>query len=124
MNTEAFLSAYNESRNGMDNFYQHWAVRCFAYSEGVRECANEGIAWLIDIAATELPGVIRKHGETLATLNVKVKNGKAQLTLSGPGDIPLGWSKTVDWTDMPDGEYAFLIANEGGEFRMILVSEY
>jgi hypothetical protein len=124
MNPEKFLSAYNESRNGTDQFYQHWFVRSFAYSSGVRECMNEGISWLVDIAATELPKVIRKSGENLVTLCVRVVDSKALLYATVSGDAPLPWKKKVGWTDMPDGDYNFLIADEGGQFRMILVSEY
>ncbi len=128
MNDAEFLKAYNASRNGTDNFYRHWAVHSFAYSEGVRECANEGIAWLVDIAATELPSVIRKVRENLATLTVVAKDGWARLSLTGSGDVPVPqskpWVKRIDYTDLPAGEYNFLIADEGGEFRMVLVTEY
>ena len=124
MNDAEFLKAYNASRNGTDNFYRHWAVRSFAYSEGVRECANEGIAWLVDVAATELPKIIRKSGASLVTLHVAASANKALLALTGSGDAPLPWRKKIEWTDLPAGEYDFLIADEGGEFRMILVTEY
>ena len=40
MNTEKFLKAYNESRNGCNFFVRHPFARRFQYSDGVLECAD------------------------------------------------------------------------------------
>ena len=127
MNTEAFITAYNESRNGADFFVRHALVRTFAFSNGVQECADAGCHWLIDIAATEIPAVMRKEGENLVTFAARVSDGEAGLTLLGSGDRRLRWTRHIDMTDMPEGEWNFLIADEGEgptPFRMILVTEY
>lgn len=127
MDNEKFLAAYNASRNGCGSFIRHPLVRIFAYSDGVQECATAGMYWLLDILATETPKVIRKAEESLASVLVTVKSGKADITLSGYGDAPLPWKKRIGWTDMPDGEFNFLISDEmmgDTPFRMILVSEY
>ena len=127
MKTEDFIRAYEESRNGANQFYRHPLVRNFAYSDGVQECAEAGCYWLIDIAATEVPAVMRKEAETLATLIVTVTDGTAAIRLTGSGDRVLPWSKTIYVTDLPNGEWVFLIADEGGgptPFRMILITEY
>lgn len=129
MKTEDFIRAYSEPRNGADHFIRHWAVRTFAYSNGVEECADAGCHGLIDIAATEVPAVMRKKGESLATLRVTVKDGQCVMGLTGSGDRDLGWSRRIEWTDLPTGAWDFLIADEGDDreltpFRMILVTEY
>lgn len=127
MNTETFSSAYNASRNGCDHFIRHPLVRKFAYSDGVAEVANTGCHWLLDILATELPAVMNQHADVSnqCIVHVVVKDSVAHLRAEMEDDV-VAWQRTVDWTDLPDGEYKFLIANDGGDtpFRMILITEY
>ena len=128
MNTQAFLSAYNDkSRNGANEFIRHGLVRSFVMSDGVHDCAEAGCHWLMDIAATELPKVLITKDEYMGILSAKVKNGKAKLSMTGSGDVKL-WSRTIDYTDMPDGTWKFYVSNDSSEdlrrFTMILPSEY
>ena len=123
MNTEQFTKAYNESRNGCNHFVRHPLVRSFQYTDGVQECAEAGCYWLLDIAATELPAVMRKKGEHMAVLTVKVKDGTGRLTATGSGEAKV-WSKKIDSTDMPEGKWEFYITDEGERFAMILPTEY
>ena len=126
MNTEKFLSIYSETRNGCNDFYRHPLVPKFAFSDGVRDLADTGVWWLLDIAATEIPAVLKASGEHQGTFDVKVKDGRALLLFS-VDDGHYIWKKRIDWTDMPDGKWQFLIANEGQgatPYRMILVKEY
>jgi hypothetical protein len=126
MNTTAFIKAFNASRNGADNFYRHPLARGVVYSNGIKECCEAGCYWLLDIIATEFPRVMVKWDETLLTINVKVADGKAVIELSGSGDVPRG-TRIIHSTDMPDGEWPMLLANDDGEgqaFSLILVSEY
>jgi len=124
MNTETFLKAYNESRNGVNDFFRHPLVRSFAYSDGIMNVADTGCWWLIDIAATELPAVLKKKGQYMGTLTATTKGGKAKLTMTGSGDVLL-WKRKIDYTDMPDGEWNFFVSiEEDGSARMILSSEY
>ena len=123
MNTEKFIQTYNESRNGANEFYQHPLVRKFAYSDGVRDCAECGIYWLIDIAATELPNILTEHREYLGVLTASVKGSVANLRMTGSCDLVL-WNRTIDWTDMPDGDWVFFISDDGDHFTCILPSEY
>lgn len=127
MNTEKFLSVYNESRNGANGFFRHPLCSNFAYSDGVQECAEAGCYWLLDILATELPRVMRGARENLVTVTVTVKKGKAKITASGSGDVLLPWKKSISWTDLPEGKWVFLLADEQAgstPFKIILVSEY
>ena len=123
MNANAFKKAYGESRNGANQFFRHGLARGFVFSDGVNDCANAGCRWLVDIAATELPAVLRRKNENMGTLKATVAKRKAKLTMDGSGDVRL-WARSIDYTDMPDGEWVFLITVDGPESVMILVSEY
>lgn len=126
MNIEKFKQVYAESRNGCNEFILHPLVRSFAMSDGVRDLADTGVWWLLDIAATEIPAVLKKSEEYQGTFEARVAKGVANLLFSVDDGIYI-WKRRIDWTDMPDGKWQFLIANEGqGEapYRMILVKEY
>lgn len=123
MNTEQFTKAYNESRNGCNHFVRHPYVSKFQYTDGVQDCAKAGCFWLVDIAATELPTAMRKKGEHMVVLTIKVKDDKGRLTATGSGDVKV-WSKKLDFTDLPEGKWEFYISDEGERFAMILPSEY
>ena len=118
-----FKKIYEESRNGANHFIRHPLVRSFAISDGMHDAAETGIWWLVDIAATELPAVLKKSGQYMGVLICKVKKGKATLTMTGAGDVKL-WSRRVDYTDMPDGTWNFFVTSEEGGDRMILPTEY
>lgn len=128
MDEVKFKAAYNECRNGADKFYRHPLARNFAYSNGVQECAEAGCYWLLDILGTELPSVFRanEHISNMASVHVVVRNSAAHIRAEFEDDH-VAWRKEVDITDLPDGDYVFLVADEfEGEcrYRMILVSEY
>lgn len=123
METEKFIEAYHASRNGANEFYRHGMVSRFHYSDGVRDCAQAGAYWLLDILATELPALMRREGEGLLDVHVQVAGGKAELSAGGSGDRRV-WSKAIDWTDLPDGEWVFYVVDEGARFAMILPTEY
>jgi hypothetical protein len=123
MNTEQFINAYNESRNGANYFLRHGLVRKFQFSDGVRQCAEAGCYWLLDIFATESAMVLRKKQENFGVLTVKVKESKATMTMTGSGDVRL-WRKVIDYTDMPEGNWVFYLSDEGERFALILPKEY
>jgi hypothetical protein len=128
MNIEKFKTAYNEFRNGCNNFIRHPLARNFAYSDGVGECADAGCHWLLDILATELPPVFKmnEHVSNMVSIHVKVKDGAAVIRAEFEDDLT-AWKRQIDWTDMPEGTWNFLVSNEPqapAPFRMILVSEY
>lgn len=127
MNTEKFLEAYNESRNGCDHFIRHPLVRSFAYSDGVQQCAEAGCYWLLDILATELPAEFKKNeGALMCVVTVTAEDGKADIDARFTDEVS-AWSKHIDMTDLPDGEWVFIICDdmEGPTpYRMILPKEY
>jgi hypothetical protein len=124
MNNEAFISAYNESRNGANYFVRHWAARSLQFSDGVEQCAEAGCMWLVDIIATECLKPLRDSGEVMGFVTAKVADGQADLSLSVRDGEPPAWSRHIDLTDMPDGEWQFFLADEGTRFALILPKEY
>lgn len=128
MKTEEFKRVYEEVRNGCNGLIRHPLVRNFAISDGVRDLADTGVWWLIDILATELPAEFRRNAEVsnTAVIKVKVTNGVGLITAEFEDDI-IAWKKAGVHTDLPDGEWLFYIADEldgDARYRCILMSEY
>lgn len=129
MDTEKFKAAYNASRNGCNEFIRHPLARSFAYTDGAQECAEAGCYWLIDILATELPAEFRKQNNVPSTCVVTVAVAKHKAVIRAEfEDGVVAWSKKIDMTDMPDGDWQFYLADEGPDtnarYRCILLSEY
>ncbi len=124
MNTEAFTQAYNQFRNGANFFVRHPLARRFQYSDGVQACAESGCYWLLDIAATEIPKVLRQHKEPLGILYARVSESQAELSLELEDDVPPAWKKSIPWTDLPTGEWVFEIVDERERVAMILITEH
>jgi hypothetical protein len=123
MNTDAFKRAYGESRNGTDKYHRvNPFVRRFLATDGVKECAEAGCYWLLDIFATELPPLL-KVGD-FGVIKVEVVGSKLRAVMETDDDKPPVWVKTVDYTDMPDGEWMFYINNDGEHVICCLPTEY
>lgn len=129
MDIERFKAAYNESRNGANYFVNH-QLRItpggvpFHYSDGVKDCADAGCYWLLDVIATECPGPLRTSGDVMSIVEVEVNQGKADLRLTISDNAPPIWSKHVDLTDMPDGRWVFELVDEGERFALALLTEH
>lgn len=126
MDVVKFTEAYNLHRNGCNGFYRHSLVRSFHYSDGVRDCAIAGCYWLLDIMATELPIVLRRHRHesSLVTVSAIINGGKSVLKAITPAGKQV-WSKRIDTTDMPIGVWKFEVTDElENGLRCILPSEY
>lgn len=124
MNTAAFVSAYNESRNGANRMIRHPLVRQFIMSDGVVDCADAGCWWLMDIIATEAPKQMAIADETLLVITVKAVKAVASIRATGRGDRLLKWRRNDINTDMPDGMWNFYLALDSENFVLILPSEY
>lgn len=124
MNTEAFKLAYGMSRNGANDFFRHSLVKHFHYSDGVQQCAEAGVYWLLDVVATEFLKPLRTSGESMGILEVLVVDGGAKIELTISEDTPPVYRKRIALTDMPDGKWAFYLADEGERFALILPTEY
>lgn len=130
MDTKSFIAAYSSSRNGTDSFTRHWLVRSFVFSDGVRECADAGCHWLLDIIATEaLPRFKRAlayEGYTQVTIEVIVKNDAAVIEMAAADNQPALWTRAIEYTDMPEGTWTFLLSGGEGDglHKLILLTEY
>ena len=129
MNTEKFTQIYNESRNGANGFIRHPLARNFAFSDGVRDLADTGCWWMLDIFATELPAVFRKNEDVsnqCIVTAVVTPNQRASLYAEFEDGV-VAWKRGGIQTDLPVGRWKFLVADEGEgptPYRMILISEY
>lgn len=125
MNTDKFTAAYKESRNGTNFFVRHALARRFIYSDGVQECADAGCHWLLDILGTELPAEFKKRvGERMCVVKVTAMDGKADIVGSFYDDDPNPYRRAIDFTDLPDGTWTFLVRFEGEQYACILPTEY
>lgn len=125
MNTQDFIAAYNESRNGADHFVRHPLVKSFHYSDGVQSLAETGCYWLLDVLATEIRqrDFIAKDAY-LCIVSIMVKGGIGIIEGKFSDDDPAPYRKRVN-TDMPDGEWLLYLSNDGdGVIRCILPTEY
>lgn len=129
MKRDVFLQVINEPRNGANAMFRHPLCPWFAISDGVRELADTGCWWLIDICATELPLVFKRNELDTALIKLNSSNGMGKLSLLETEDHCV-WEKIIGSTDLPDGEFLLYLAHENwrkptdSPFRMILASEY
>lgn len=122
MNQEAFLKAYNESRNGTNGYTRHMLTPKLVYSDGVKECAEAGGYWLLDLVGTEVAPLALKSYD-LGLIYVVVRQNEANIRLEFDDDV-IAWRKNIRYTDLPDGNFTFAIQNNDGVAVMILMSEY
>lgn len=125
MDNKAFQAAYTESRNGANGFYRHSLVRYFVYSDGVKECAEAGCYWLLDVIGTEIAPRIRQgiNGDHGGWVVVTVKNSKAKIALEIEEGKPV-FTKNISHTDMSDGKYEFEIGFDGAVVALSLITEH
>lgn len=125
MNQEEFLKAYNQSRNGANAFYFNRLYPNFQYSDGVRECAQAGCYWLLDILGTELPKLMRERHYLFMVVTVSVSEGQAHIKGDFEDMETDPYTKYIEYTDMPDGNWVFYIAYSGHDkFNCYLPSEH
>ena len=96
------------------------------YSDGVKECADAGCHWLLDIVATEGIDFMRKNAQTFQGVGfVRVEVGDESCVIYVESDDHRqDWSCDIEYTDLPDGTFNFMLTDEGDHFFMILMSEY
>lgn len=124
MNTQRFLDAYQESRNGANFFVRHWAAHSFHFSDGVQECAEAGCHWRLNIFATEFPTLFRSTPDAhMLVVNVTVKDSKADI-VGEFYDNATAYKRHIEYTDLPEGVWTFYICTEENCFKCILPTEY
>ena len=125
MDTDKFKSAYAESRNGVDHFCRNPLYPKFLYSDGVKECAEAGCYWLLDILGTEVPAKFKANPNAyLMIVEVTVQGSSADIVGSFTDNV-VDYQRCIEWTDLPEGAWTFYIGNDGdGLLRCILPTEY
>jgi hypothetical protein len=125
MDNQAFLTAYRAPRNGTDTFHFNPMYRRFKYSDGVKQCAEAGCYWLLDILGTELPGEFRSRtNASTCMVTVEVMDASAHITGEFVDEDPNPYRRSVDYTDMPEGQWNFYVSFDGDDYFCILISEY
>lgn len=126
MNIDAFKKAYNESRNGTNQFHYAKLLPNFLYSDGMKECAEAGCYWLLSLLGSELPNEFDKRTDDyLCVITLKVNGGKAVILGEWQDNDPMPYTKVIHITDMPDGDWKFFVSeSDGNRLLCILPSEY
>lgn len=103
---------------GSERRVRHPLNRRFIYTEGVDTVAQRaGAYWLLDIIATEcVPLLLREHevhGEWMLFVYFHVSDGAGVLELKRDENEPTLWSRDIDYTDFPAGDWLFYLSMDG-----------
>ena len=112
----------NELANfyGSEKIYRHSLNRHVLYTEGVQFFAEKaGCYWFLDILATE-PAIQQCMRDNGAIIWFKVKGGKAMIYCRTDSGEPSCFTRKIDLTDAPEGEWKFYFFNS----VIMLPSEY
>lgn len=109
---------------GTDQWYRHAFNKTCTYTDGVKAFAQNaggGAYWLLDILMTE-PLVLKSMRSLhfiAIWLNV-TEDGKADLTVRRDIGDPILFSRAIDRTDCPAGEWRFYFVDN----VLMIPSEY
>lgn len=108
-------SSAHEIRNalaqctGSEHWYRHPFVRACLYTDGAKLFAEmAGAYWFLDIVATEILPFQRKEEFIVVTLAV---TGSIARITADDGNGNVLWSRGIAFTDCPEGEWKFYLAN-------------
>lgn len=120
-NTKVSPSAIRQALShctGTENWYRHPLVRGFIYTDGVKTFARmAGAYWFLDIAATEVLPFQKQEEFILVVLAVK---DDAAVISAEDGNGKSVWSRNIEFTDCPEGEWKFYLVNN----TLLVPSEY
>lgn len=103
---------------GTDHWYRHPLVRSCLYTDGARTFAEmAGAYWFLDIVATEVLPFQRKEEFIVVTMTV---TGSTARIVADDGNGNPFWSRDIEFTDCPEGEWKFFVQNN----TMFVPSEY
>ena len=129
MNTQDFHRALKEVRNGADYFMRHPLTPRSLISSGLREVADTGCWWLVDLLCTGYAHQLKlddKAGRISGTpiVEVKTRGGVTRVALSYGDDEPPTHKNKIDPSCLPDGGFSILGGVEDGQAMFYLLSEY
>lgn len=110
---------------GTEQWHRHALNRKVTYTDGVKYFAEKaGAYWLLDIFATELVPHCAKEG--FLGIKIVVPGNAGCTIIADDGNHKIVWSRKVDYTDCPEGTWAFFMApgGPGDTFVIMLPSEY
>jgi len=104
---------------GTENYYKTFLFNPYLkHTDGVQYFAeNAGAFWFLDIIATQI--YQKTKNEHFIVITLKVNDGKAKIVADDGNDKRI-FQKNVSYTDCPDGEYRFYLADN----VLMLTSEY
>lgn len=106
---------------GTDNYYVHpLFARHIRWTDGVqyfRDNAGGGAHWFLDIILTEVATLHKRH--EFVSVTMIVTGSRAKIVATDGNETTL-WSKKIDFTDCPEGEYRFFLTDN----VFMLASEY
>ncbi len=103
--------------NGTDQWYKMLFSEA-TYTDGVKYFAEAaGAYWFIDIVSTEIVPLLKVH--PFMNIVLKVKDNKAVI-LVDDGNGEAVFSKNIDYTDCPEGDWKFFLTND----VLLLPGEY
>lgn len=113
MNLQADLQQFT----GTEGYHPFW-LGTMQMTDGVMFFANKaGAYWFLDIIGTEVTDLQKSH--PFISVVMTVADDKAKIVATD-GDINTIWSRDIEYTDCPAGEYKFFLID--GVF--LLTSEY
>lgn len=103
---------------GSEHWYRHPLARACLYTDGANLFAEmAGAYWFIDIVATEV--LAFQSREEFIVVTLAVVDEKARIT-ADDGNGRVFWSRDIEWTDCPEGEWKFFLQNN----TLFVPSEY
>jgi hypothetical protein len=120
MKTTAELKNALANFYGTDSYHFNPMYKRMLYTDGVKfffENAGNGAYWFSDILGTEVMQVHKKEAFLHITLS---SDGGAGLIEVDDGNDNILWSRTLDYTDCPDGDWHFYLVDN----VLMLTSEY
>lgn len=105
---------------GTEGYHYNPMYRWMNYTDGVKffaENAGNGAYWFLDIIGTEMRRLVEAEG--FLHIVLRSENGAGEITVDDGNDNLL-WSKTLDFTDCPEGKWEFFLIDD----VMLLPSEY
>jgi hypothetical protein len=111
---------------GTENYYKHNLNSNFIYTDGVRyfaRNAGNGAYWFLDIAATTIFMVHKIQREEFLSVKI-ISTGKSCKIIVTDGSEQELLTKSIGFTDCPEGTWSFFMQYDGEKSVMLLTSEY
>lgn len=100
--------------NGTEQTYFNRLYPNMKYSDGVKffaENAGNGAYWFLDICGTEIHKLFADKEDFIVVLLQAFPDAKGRL-VADDGNGNVFWSRDLNYTDCPTGEWKFYIEND------------